>query len=440
MNMEIDLKIVGQLLSASSLLQILPSEEKTGEFLMALLKEVPGCLRAGVCFRGTAGPWAAPGGQCRDCAALRERRGGDEPYPCALDGAANIHAYPIETAERLYGYLLLDVGAAAEYGEYEPFQKNLANSLALILENRRQLCALRESVVLLEQRVRERTVKLEKTQTAMQAKDKELEEMIYVVAHDLRSPLVNIQGFSRKLADDLREMDAASGGGAMAGPDAARNGAFLHKGLPEALKYISSSATVMQDLIDRLLKVARLGRVQLNIARTEMDEVIANLLAALNFQIREAGAEIRTGPLPACQADRAQLAQVFSNLIENALKYRSPNRKAAIEISGSTLKDGMVEYCVTDNGIGITGEEADGKIWTLYYRTSPAGNIKGEGIGLATARRIIERHGGRIKADVVPDGGTKFTVQLPSDGPDVNADNESPVPAISGNTGGCIRP
>lgn len=252
---------------------------------------------------------------------------------------------------------------------------------------------------------------LKQAVSGLRAKNKELEDLMYVASHDLRAPLVNIQGFADNLARYFRELHAALGGAVPGEKAGTRLNGLLNLKVPEALNFVAISGAKMDRLITSMLKVSRLGRVELNIERLDMDRLISDLLAGMAFQVREADAEIRTEPLPACSGDHAQIAQVFSNLLENSLKYLVPGRKPVIEISGRT-EGGLAEYSITDNGIGLTEEEAEEKIWTLFYRANPRGSVKGEGIGLTAAKRIVERHGGEISAAGVPGGGAKFTVKL----------------------------
>ncbi len=245
---------------------------------------------------------------------------------------------------------------------------------------------------------------------ALGEKNKELEDFLYIASHDLRGPMVNIQGFSQNLQKYCGEIAAGlPPESAAAKPRLAE---VLNTRMPEALGFLLGSAARMDGLINSLLKVSRLGRAELSPAPLDMNAFIAELAAGMDFQIREAGAEVRTGELPWCVADKAQLAQVFSNLLENALKYRSPERKPVIEISGALTPDGRAEYSVADNGIGLSEEEAAGRIWTPFYRAQPRGEVKGEGLGLTAAKRIVERHGGEIRAARAAGGGARFTVKL----------------------------
>ncbi|MBI4351806.1 MAG: PAS domain-containing sensor histidine kinase [Elusimicrobia bacterium] len=273
----------------------------------------------------------------------------------------------------------------------------------------------REMILTLMQDITERRraeETLKRTAADLRAKNKELEDLMYVASHDLRAPLVNIQGFADNLARYFRELHAALGGAVPGEAPGGRLDGFLNFKIPEALHFVAGSGARMDRLISAMLQVSRLGRLELHIERVDMDGLISDLRDTMAFQIREADAELRVGKLPPCRGDREQLSQVFANLLENSLKYRAPGRKPVIEITGKT-GNGMMEYRVTDNGIGLTDEEAGSKIWAMFYRADPKGGVKGEGIGLTAARQIVERHGGKISAAGVPAGGAEFTVRLP---------------------------
>jgi PAS domain S-box-containing protein len=248
---------------------------------------------------------------------------------------------------------------------------------------------------------------LEQTARELREKNLELEDFIYTVSHDLRSPLVNIQGFADMLGHNFEELRAAHSG--------ARAEELLREAIPDGLRFVTSGAVRMNELISSLLKVARLGRQEVSAVRVDMNALLAGLLASMKYQFEEAGADVAAGPLPGCLADKDMAAQLFSNLIDNALKYRSPDRKLALRISGAE-RDGRAVYRVADNGCGLNSEELSGRIWKLFYRARPEGPVKGEGIGLTVCKRIAERNGGGIKAEAAEGGGTVFTVELPAAG------------------------
>ncbi len=254
-------------------------------------------------------------------------------------------------------------------------------------------------------------LKLQQTAADLAEKNKELEAIVYSVSHDLRSPLVNVQGFSRQLAkacEAIREAAAQAPDGRVAIEPLRKP---LDTTIPQALRFITAGVTKMESLLAGLLHYSRLGRVALNLRPLDMNALLAEIVAAMKFQLDEAGAEVRIGPLPACVGDSAQTSQVFANLLDNALKYRSPARPLRIEVDGRTER-GTALYSVRDNGIGIAAPH-QAKVFEIFHRLNPA-DTPGEGLGLAIALRVLERQRGRIWVESDEDAGSTFHVSLPA--------------------------
>ncbi|WP_161569186.1 PAS domain S-box protein [Candidatus Oscillochloris fontis] len=241
-------------------------------------------------------------------------------------------------------------------------------------------------------------------------KNRELEQIVYVTSHDLRSPLVNVQGFSRELQatlDDLSQQLAT-----LAMPDAQRDmiNLLIKDEIPESLHYILNGVSRMDTLLKGLLRLSRLGRKDLSIETLDIQRMVHETLNALDFEIKQAGVQVNLHPLPACRGDAMQVSQIFANLINNALKYLDPNRPGEITISATKSK-GMVVYCIADNGMGLAPEHQE-KIFELYYRLDPA-HSEGEGLGLTIVRTIVDRHSGWIKVESTLGVGSQFFVALP---------------------------
>jgi PAS domain S-box-containing protein len=238
------------------------------------------------------------------------------------------------------------------------------------------------------------------------AKNKELETVVYVVSHDLRAPLLNVQGFGAALSRIGGELKEKCRRG-----DIDEIDRLLEVDLPRALRFIDAGITKMDALLNGFLRFSRTGRVELRPGRLDMNALVAGAVQALKFQTEEAGAVIETGDLPECVGDATLIGQVFSNLIENALKYRDPSRPSRVSITGS-IENGQARYTVRDNGIGIAIEHQP-KVFELFHRLNPK-KTEGEGLGLTIAQRALERQRGRIWLESIPGEGTTFHMTLPA--------------------------
>jgi PAS domain S-box-containing protein len=242
-------------------------------------------------------------------------------------------------------------------------------------------------------------------------KNKELETLVYVASHDLRSPLVNVLGFSQRLEKAVREaLERVRGAEDLGALQAALEPALAER-MPTALRFIQASGTKMDALIGGLLKVSRAGRVELKPEVLDLQAMLRGLLDAMAFQIQQAGAFVEVGPLPPCMGDPGQIGQVLTNLLDNALKYRDPGRPLRISVSGRE-EGGFTVLEVADTGIGIEPESQD-KVFVLFHRLDPLGSVAGEGLGLTLVQRMVERNGGRVWLTSEPGVGTRFSITLP---------------------------
>jgi len=205
---------------------------------------------------------------------------------------------------------------------------------------------------------------MEKLNRELKDKNREMENFLYITTHDLRSPLVNIQGFSRNLERYVKEMKDRLDLLEAPAPQKEELEALLHGKIPEALDFVLGSSRRMDGLITSLLKVSRIGRVEMKVERLDMDQTLRKVLNSLRFQLEEARAEVKLGPLPPCMADSGAVSQIFTNLLDNAVKYRAESRTLKLEISAET-KDKMVSYKVADNGPGIPQQDL-ARIWNVF--------------------------------------------------------------------------
>jgi chemotaxis family two-component system sensor kinase Cph1 len=242
-------------------------------------------------------------------------------------------------------------------------------------------------------------------------RNKELETIVYTVSHDLRSPLVNVQGFSKQLSRACERIQAtmdASTDGTLAVADLKT---AVTTSIPQSLRFIHAGVGKMEMLLAGLLKYSRLGRVTLTIRPLDMNVMLADIIAAMTFQINEAKATVQLDPLPACLGDLGQTNQIFANLLDNALKYRSPERTLRVRVSART-EGSQAIYSVADNGIGIAPDH-QAKAFEIFHRLNPQSS-PGEGLGLTIAQRVVERQGGRIWVESEEGVGSTFFVSLPN--------------------------
>ncbi|MBE0479804.1 MAG: PAS domain S-box protein [Dehalococcoidia bacterium] len=242
-------------------------------------------------------------------------------------------------------------------------------------------------------------------------KNQELEQVIYVASHDLRSPLVNVRGFARELeysTSDLLGVLQECG----LSPEAKEKLApILTEHFPEALTHIDSSVTKMDSLLSALLRVSRAGKSVPNINVLDMNDLISEVRKGFEYSISEAGAAVVIEDLPPCRGDHDQVFQIFSNLLDNALKYRDPGRPARITINGST-GGGHSTYCVEDNGVGIS-EQNRPKLFQMFQRFDPDA-AQGEGLGLVIVSKFAALHAGRVWVESCRGTGSRFYVSLPT--------------------------
>jgi PAS domain S-box-containing protein len=246
----------------------------------------------------------------------------------------------------------------------------------------------------------------------LEEKNKELETIVYTVSHDLRSPLVNVQGFSKQLnraCEKIRSAIAMAGETGMV-PAAELKGP-VDTAIPQALRFINAGVNKMEMLLAGLLRYSRLGRVTLSIQPIDMNDLLAEILAAMKFQLDEAKADVRVEPLPRCLGDRAHTNQVFANLLDNALKYREPFRPLQVRLTGR-VEENQAIYALEDNGIGMAPEH-QAKAFEIFHRLNPD-TTAGEGLGLTIAQRVLERQKGRIWVESREGAGSTFFVSLPS--------------------------
>lgn len=233
-------------------------------------------------------------------------------------------------------------------------------------------------------------LQLQQQKEQLEHSNRDLEQFAYVASHDLQEPLRAVGGCAQIL--ERRYKDQL---------DAPAN---------ELIHHIVEGAGRMQTLILDLLAYSRVGTEGKGFAPVESAAALAQALDDLRTAITETGAKVTAGSLPLVEADPSQLAQLFQNLVGNAIKYRS-NRPPVIEVA-ATAAPGQWIFSVRDNGIGIEPRYFD-RIFVLFQRLHTRSEYPGTGIGLALCKKIVERHRGRMWVESVPGAGATFYFTLP---------------------------
>lgn len=284
-----------------------------------------------------------------------------------------------------------------------------------VSERRRAVQALRNSREELERRVTERTKELAQANRDLSEKNQENEMFVYSVSHDLRSPLVNLQGFSKELdvvAKDLKGLLTSE-----VVPEVIRKEAtaLLDGEVQQSLQFIQIAVSRLGNIIDALLRLSRVGKIEYQCRPCDLQSLVRRVVESMSAGLYDADATVSLGELPPCCGDETALEQLFANLIGNALKYRDSSRPSTIEVGAvaeqSISGEATGTYYVRDNGLGIPIAHQE-KIFQAFKRAHP--NVaSGEGMGLAIVRRIVERHGGSVRVESKVGQGSTFFVTLP---------------------------
>lgn len=222
--------------------------------------------------------------------------------------------------------------------------------------------------------------------------NRDLEQFAYAASHDLQEPLRMVAGYLQLLSERYRGQ--------------------LDERADKFIDYAVDGAERMSNLIRDLLEYSRVNTQGEELRDIDSNKALESALRNLGLAIRESGATVTHDLLPEVRADGTQLAQLFQNLIGNAIKFRSPERPPQIHVSVRNEQADWL-FCVRDNGIGFE-QQYEGKIFLIFQRLHGRGQYPGTGIGLAICKRIVERHGGKIWAAGEPDKGTSVFFTIPA--------------------------
>lgn len=243
----------------------------------------------------------------------------------------------------------------------------------------------------LERRVEERTTALTQANRTLTSRGDELEALVYSISHDVRAPLRGIDGFSNVLLQDYESALDETG--------------------KHYLQRIVSGARHMGELIDHLLQLSRLSRRRISMQSVDLSSMALDLMQKLQAENADRTLNFTVQENLEVEGDEDLLRTLLYHLLDNAVKFTAQRETANIEFGTETLDDDLV-FFVRDNGVGFDPAYG-GKLFTAFQRLHPPREYSGTGIGLATVRRIVNRHGGSVWAESTPGEGAIFHFTLP---------------------------
>jgi PAS domain S-box-containing protein len=266
----------------------------------------------------------------------------------------------------------------------------------------------------LEERVQTRTSELAERNLQLTQKTEENETFVYSVSHDLRSPLVNLEGFSEELHITARELEKLLADERIPLELQRLASELLDTGVREPIGFIRTAVGRLGRIIDALLRLSRAGRVVYQPQKLDLGAVARRVVDSLRGTAEKQKAEIVLAELPPAWGDPLAVEQVFANLIGNALNYLDASRPGRVEVGSLPNEDDPGKartYYVRDNGVGIPAAY-QAKLFQALQRLHPD-KAPGEGIGLAIVRRVLERLSGTIRVESEVGKGTTFYFTLP---------------------------
>ena len=252
-----------------------------------------------------------------------------------------------------------------------------------VLERKRVENEVRQLNATLEKRVEQRTAELV-------ASNEELESFTYSVSHDLRAPLRHVDGYAQMLEEEF--------------------GAQIPAEAQKFLKKIRQGSENMRQLVDDLLNLSHLGKMELSFRPSPLKPMAEEVVVDLKSESADRNIEWTIGDLPVVECDAGLMRQVFANLLANAVKYTRPRAEARIEVGYRPVQDEMAIF-VRDNGVGFSMKYVN-KLFGVFQRLHRAEEFEGTGVGLATVARIVRKHGGRVWAEGELDQGATFFFTL----------------------------
>ncbi len=253
-------------------------------------------------------------------------------------------------------------------------------------------------------------VKIEKRTQKLKLANEDLHNIVHLISHDLRSPLVNIIGYSGELVLASQKLEAIITETSLPLDVKKELDDLLEEDIKDSLHYIDIAIKKMDKLLEGMLQLSKLDRLTLAKEHLDMKKLLHSVLDSIHFQRKKMGAVVEIRSAINIHGDEVLINQVFSNIIENSLKYRSESRPLHIQIS-SEMQESSVVYCIEDNGIGIATKNQE-KIFELFFRESNSKET-GDGLGLNIVQRILKYHDAKIWVKSELNVGSSFFLEFP---------------------------
>lgn len=266
--------------------------------------------------------------------------------------------------------------------------------------------------------------------TVLEARNAELRDLFYALSHDLRAPLINMAGFAHELETAIGALDTTN--------HARRTGSTSlvaanapswnerKRDIEESLGFMRHNIAKMDQLVSGLLELSRIENRPAKLERVDLGHMVRGIGDAFHFQIAERQIDLHVGTLPVVFGDAVRLNQVFSNLIDNAIKYMKPTGEARIDVECEAHDDRYL-FRIRDTGMGVRPDDRE-KIFRLFTRLGH-GAVAGDGLGLTVVKKIVEKHGGTIWVESEAAQGTTFCLTLPRNAPPSVGDPLDPAAA-----------
>ena len=250
-------------------------------------------------------------------------------------------------------------------------------------------------------------------ETELQELNGDLESFTYIASHDLRSPLVNLKGFAGEMQHTLNDSEPLLRKAAETLEENEKKKLLnaFEKEIPESLGFIGAAVEKMDKLTTSIVDLSRIGKRELKREWVNTPQIVQRCVDALGFEVNQKKIKVVIDPLPQIYSDAFAIEQIFSNIIENAVKYLDPQREGHIHI-GSKQPVGEVVFWVKDNGRGIA-ERDNQKVFDVFRRAGNAGEVRGAGMGMAYIKATLRRLRGHIWFESVLHEGSKFSFSLP---------------------------